>query len=186
MKVDTLIDRMVQKVNTSPRDPKYEGEVPVALRLAEDDLGLFDWRITRSSRVDWIDSLEEQLPARFPRSFRSLVTRYEFPAFDFGPIFLFANTAEGVDDELRHEISEDVPLSEILLRNGFLQFGRPTTGGYDPICFEAGRKTGSEEYPIVRVDSEQILCNDRIRVIERLATSFFYFVRAQLEFERAI
>lgn len=180
MKVDTLIDRLVESVNHGKREPKWEGEVPVSLRLAAVDDWWFDWKIERSSRIDWIDRLEDRLPARYPGSFRSLITRYEYPAFSLGPVTMFANTAESVDYELREEIWKDKGLSEPLLSHGFLQFGRPSTGSYDPICFEVGESPGSQELEIVRLDHEELLCNSRIRVTERIAGSFFRFAEAQL------
>jgi hypothetical protein len=184
--VHFLIDRMVESVNHGRREAKSENEVPVSLRQARVGELWFDWKIARSSRVNWIQPLEARLPARFPRSFRSLLERYEYPAFAIGPIVLFANTAEGVANELREEIWRDRGLSEMLIPNGFLQFGRPATGSYNPICFEAGGQTGSQEYAIVRLDHEEILCNLRIRVTERVGRSFYDFVEAQLSLGGAI
>jgi hypothetical protein len=179
--VDALIDWLVASVNSGRRQPKSGNEVPPGLRTIPVNDSWFDWKIAPSSRVDWIESLEARLPARLPRSFRSLANRYEYPAFSLGPILLFANTAEHVDYELRDEIWKDKGLSDILQQNGLLHFGRPATGSYDPICFQAGERTGSQEYEVVRVDHEEILCNSRIRITERIARSFFHFVEAQLK-----
>ncbi len=181
MNVDALIDRMVETVNRGQREAKWEHEVPIGMRRARIKDYWCDWQIVPSTRVDWLEPLEARLPARFPRSFRSLISRYEYPPFDFGPIYLFGNTAECVEHELREELWKDKFLSETLLRHGFIQFGRPATRSYDPICFEAGEKTGSQEWEIVRLDHEEILCNSRIRITERVARSFFHFVSSQLE-----
>lgn len=178
--VDALIDRLVESVNSGRREPKLEGDVPVSLRQTAVDDWFFDWKIERSSRIDWVQELEGRLPAPYPPSFRSLIARYEYPAFSLGPIMLFGNSAEFVNYGLREEIWRDKYLSEMLCSHGFLQFGRPSTGSYDPICFEAGGSTGSREYGIVTVDHEEILCNSRIRVTDRIADSFFRFVEAQL------
>ena len=104
MRVDALIDRMVENVNSGHREPKREDEVPAGLRRGRVKDWWFDWQIAPSTRIDWLEPLEARLSARFPRSFRSLATRYEYPAFDLGPIYVFANTAESVEYELREEI----------------------------------------------------------------------------------
>jgi len=42
------------------------------------------------------------------------------------------------------------------LNSGYLQFARPASGGYDPICFAMRRPSGNREFPIVRLDHEEI------------------------------
>jgi hypothetical protein len=73
------------------------------------------------------------------------------------------------------EIFRDQVLAVTTLRNGYIQFARPETGSYDPICFDARKRGANREFAIVRLDHEEILCNERIREVEKVADSFFKF-----------
>lgn len=123
----------------------------------------------------WIDVLESKLPRRLPSSFRSLLTRHAFAAFDVGALTLFGNTGLNQEDDLTELIFRDPVIAQAMLKNGYIQFARPETGSYDPICFDARRSAANREYEIVRLDHEQILCHDRIKVVEKVAESFFKF-----------
>ncbi len=150
--------------------------MPSELRISRDAGGWWDWHIKATDRIDWIEPLEARLGIRFPLSFRSLVTRYEFPAFEVGPLFLLANTSVGVYDELRDRIFRDEILSQCLLSSGLIQFAVPDTGSYDPVCFDIQRSQSNGESPIVRLDHEAILCDDQIVVVKEVAESFAGFV----------
>ncbi len=123
----------------------------------------------------WVEALEAKLPQRFPASFRSLVTRYAFPSFDAGGLCFFANTGSDSPEELSVAMFNDRIIADAMLKAGYIQFARPQSGGYDPICFAAGRAVSNREFPVVRLDHEEILCRDRIHVAERVADSFYRF-----------
>lgn len=72
-------------------------------------------------------------------------------------------------------IFRDRAIAHTTLKNGYIQFARPDTGSYDPICFDAKKSVANREFGIVRLDHEQMLCNDRIKVVEKVADSFFEF-----------
>lgn len=129
----------------------------------------------RVESAPWIEALETKLPRRFPASFRSLTTRYAFPPFDAGGISFFANTGDDSPEELSAAMFNDRGIAEATLKAGYIQFARPESGSYDPICFDARRAASNREFPIVRLDHEEILCRDRIHVVERVADSFFRF-----------
>src|SRR5690606_21606695 len=124
-------------------------EVPVRLRGGPaDSERRVDWTFQRLQAAPWIESLETGLPRPFPPSFRSLVTRYMFPAFDLGPVHLFANTGEPeLEEELAARLFADPAMSEGLLANGFVQIGRPVDGSYDPVCFDTKLRRGGGESP---------------------------------------
>lgn len=130
----------------------------------------------RIEEAPWIDVFESQLPRRLPSSFRSLVTRYAFVSFDVDGLTLFGNTGLDLEDDLTVASSRDLVIARATLKNGYIQFARPATGSYDPICFDANKAATNREFEIVRLDHEQILCHDRIKVIEKVADSFFKFV----------
>lgn len=134
--------------------------------------------ICRVESAPWVESLEASLPKRFPASFRSLLTRYVFPTFAAGGLSFFANTGIASRDELSVAIFNDRIIADATLKAGYIQFARPESGSYDPICFDARRAISNREFPIVRLDHEEILCHDRIQVSEQVADSFYRFAAA--------
>ena len=142
----------------------------------------FVMKVDRSSQIfrkietaPWIDVLEGKLPRRLPASFRSLVTRYAFASFDLNGLTFFGNTGLNQEHDLTELIFRDPMMAQAMLENGYIQFARPQTGDYDPICFDARRSAANREFGIVRLDHEQLLCYDRIKVREKVAESFFRF-----------
>lgn len=180
MDIDELIDRFVERINSSPRLSLLDFEVPPDLRLSKTSSIGWDWKVKASDEIDWIEPLEARLRIRFPDSFRSLVTRYQFPELDVGPLMLFSNTSSGLFYELRDRIFCDECLTETLHPNGLIAFALPATGSYDQICFDTRRPTPDRDFPIVRVDHEEILCNEQLVVIEEVAPSFCQFVSTYL------
>ena len=61
-------------------------------------------------------------------------------------------------------------------KNGFLQFGLPHEGNYDPVCFDMKRRKRADA-PIVQLDHEEILQWSRIRVVKEIAPSFAQFMQ---------
>ena len=129
----------------------------------------------RIGSAPWIESLEKLLPKRFPVSYGSLITRYAFPAFDAGGIHFFANTGNHSLDELSVAIFQDPLIGQMTHANGFIMFARPEGGSYDPICFDARRSANNREYPIVRLNHEDILCRNEIGSPTKIADSFYRF-----------
>ena len=171
-------------MNAAPREPLFEDMAPRSVRSgsAPDAVyGMWDWNINRYD-VDWLEDLEAILPKRFPKSFRSFISRYIFPQFEFGPLLFLANTPECVERlyELRTGIFEDKCLSAGLVQSGFIQFARPAGGSYDAVCFDTNGKKSASDYAIVNIDHEGILCHDQIIITEVLAPSFGDFIKQHL------
>lgn len=123
-----------------------------------------------------IEELEAKLPKRFPVSFRSLLMRYAFPSFDAGGLSFFSNTGTASDEELSVAIFKDRFIAEATLKAGYIQFARPDSQSYDPVCFDSRHPSNNREFPLVRLDHEEILCHERILVSETIADSFYRFV----------
>ena len=151
MNVDTMIDAFVAHVDPS-------GEL-----------------FRRIGSAPWVETLEAELPRRFPASFRSLVTRYAFPAFDAGGLSFFSNTGGDSRAELGVAIFRDDVIAGVTLGSGFIQFARPDDGSYDPVCFDATRAASNREFPLVRLDHEEILCRGGVRGLKVVAPSFYRF-----------
>jgi hypothetical protein len=173
--MDNLVDDFVSAVNAAPREPVALSTSPPSVYAGSvDETGFRDWRIKAYSAVDWVDPLESCLHRNLPALYRSLVTRYIFPAFEIGDTLFFANTPEGTDfHELRTRIFSDEHMANFLLPRGFVQFGVwQGYKQYDAVCFDTNRSVGSDDHPIVQIDHEAILCHDTLNIITDLAASF--------------
>ena len=112
------------------------------------------------------------LPAVFPPLYEYLVLSYRWPVVELLGLRLLANPPGPGLEGLLAEIRRDKGLWEALTSEGYIQFARPGTGDYDPICFDTRRRQKDRDCPIVQIDHEEILCNGRIRVVAELAESF--------------
>ena len=128
--------------------------------------------ISKFSGINWIGSILKRLPAKYPPSFLSLITRYVFDAFDIHKISLFSNRGDYTHDDLGVAIFQDRLIFQTTASNGFIQFARPSDGSYDPVCFDIRKRNKSGEYKMVRLDHEKILQFEEIKVVEDIAASF--------------
>jgi hypothetical protein len=169
--VDRLVDAFVAAVNSRPRDRRLDREVPPSVKVACDEVDLCEWRVVSCEAAPWIEDIERTIPARLPQSYASLISRYCFPVMEVGPIVFHGNTIEGSDYyEFRRRLLSDPHMSPMLLKNGFVQFGKPSNWSYDPVCFDTSSRN-SREYPVVRLDHEDILIRNRVKVVEVIAPS---------------
>jgi hypothetical protein len=177
---DLAIDALVAHVNSSAREPHWLNDAPALVRVSggaypsSDDPDLTEWRIVATDNSARISALEQRLGRLFPPSFRSLICRYSFPSFEFGPIDFFSNTGEALSSELEVAIFADPVMSPQLLSAGYLQIGRPWSGVYDPICIEA--QPSGVEGRVVEFCHEGLLCNDQLVVLRELSASFLDLV----------
>lgn len=175
MEMDDLIDSFVETLNSASLELLLQENVPLFLRDGDpDQYGYCGWKVRKADCKSRVNIFEQKLPKRFPPSYYSFISRYAFPAFQLGPIFLFGNTGQGNNWELSKRIFLDEFMSSHLLQSWYLQIGNPQKYDYDPICFDIKRDT---EWPIVQIDHEDILCNSRIRVKREIAPSFLEFVQ---------
>lgn len=174
MNTDELIDNFVNKLSSNYFKELDDNEVPPYLRVAAMNEYEYQGKILKKDCTAWIDVLQSKLPFKLPPSYYSLVSRYAFPQFEYGSILLFANTGESVFYELAERVFSDKYLYPTLFANGLIEFGKAGHCAYDPICFD--RKLGKMECPIVQIDHEEVLINERIKVIKEIAPSFIEFI----------
>jgi hypothetical protein len=125
--------------------------------------------------------LESQLPFRWPLTFRSLISRYLYPSFVCGPLqFYSLGVTDPIEEfnELRIAVLRDRPLLTVLWKHGYLPFARPADGSYDPVCFDCRKNIQSTEPPVVRIDHEEILCRERIRIEQVVSPAFYLLLEA--------
>ncbi len=177
MNIDALIDAFVRKINRSPKRRIREEDVPQPLREGGAEFGLYyRWTVQRFNHITWIDDLEAQLPRPLPPSYRSLVRRYIFPAFEVNSLILLANTGKTLYHEMAMAMAHDKVLSQVLLENGYAQFARPHTGESDPVCFDFNHRGPDGECPIVRISHRGIVFRGQAKVTAKIASSFLKFV----------
>lgn len=115
------------------------------------------------------------LSAKFPSLFEMLLLNYRwFPSRVAGLRLLANPPGKGLSGFLK-EITRDGCLYEVCISDGYLQFALAEDVSYDPICFDF-KKRSSPKVALVRLDHEEILCRERIRVKEIVAESFEEFV----------
>jgi hypothetical protein len=102
-------------------------------------------------------------------------TRWK-PRTNFSCPWVVSNSGHELFYELSDRVFNDKGIFHTLHKNGFLHFGLPHEGNYDPVCFDMKRRNGSEA-PIVQLDHEEILLRSRIRIVQEIAPSFLEFVQ---------
>jgi len=184
---NALIDRFVETLNGRGFESLPEQEVPPELRVGvPNDFGWCNWKMCAVGSNPWVAGLEQSLaPYRFPILYLSLISRYRFAEFEADPILFLANTGQGVFHELADCIHKDPVMSPVLLKQGLLQFARPDSVRYDPICFAAAKMKNGDA-PIVQIDHEDILSfNRKGRIVAEIAPSFRRFVEQVIAGEMA-
>ena len=120
-----------------------------------------------------LEPLYAKLPMRFPRLYERLLLSYRWEEVDIGSCTLLANPAGPDVAGLFNEMSKDRALWDALIPVGYIQFARGSTGAsYDPVCFDTSALRKNRDCRVVRIDHEQILCYDRIKIIAEVAPSF--------------
>ena len=179
----TLVDAFVNKINSEPREALPLEDVPGPLREDGEYVWYPDistgWRIVADDNSGRIADLQTRIGRRFPPSFLNFISRYSFPAFEFGPLLFFANHREGTYWDLSRKLFLDPNMSPLLMGAGFIQIGNPFFYNYDPVCFDCN--AGSEEPRLVQLDHEAILCDSEIRIIKVVSPSFIDFLTASLD-----
>ncbi len=119
-----------------------------------------------------LERLELKLAARLPDSYRSLISRFNFGSIDVAGVSLYGSTPSDDRETVLDAAVQDTALFTVVRGAGFVPFGRPETGSYDPVCFDTRRAVAHHEYPIVRLDHERALCDSRATITGSLAGSF--------------
>jgi hypothetical protein len=174
-RTDALVDEFVRYLNQAGFEPGFPDDVPEELRTSEAAHGMFNWRVLQSTSNPWIETLVQRLPQALPTPYLSLVGRYLFCNFEVGPVMFFGNTGRNVFHDRSACMLKDHNLNATLHKNGFLEFGKPKGGHYDPICF-AMQHRNEGDAPVVQLDHEEILIRNRIRVVKEIAPSFARFL----------
>ena len=111
------------------------------------------------------------VPGRMPKLFEDCLVSFGWLTVELGGIDLFPHGPKsGLDAFMRH-VMRDKELFPSLFRDRFVQFGRAAGGSYDPMCFGL-KRTKDRDCPIVRIDHESVLIDQKPVVTFELAPSF--------------
>jgi len=72
-------------------------------------------------------------------------------------------------------------LWDCLIRSGYIRFGAEPGGDYGSDCFDLSARNKNRDCRIVKIDHEEILCNNRIKVVAELANGFQQLVENTIE-----
>ena len=116
--------------------------------------------------------LERRLGFRMPPLYRGLLDSYEWLPFEAAGLFVYGSAGLAGDrDDIATRLFLDPAFVQVLVPARLFHFAGPDTGSYDPICIDLSTP-GSIDGPVIWLDHEEILCNDRIKVVRRLSQSF--------------
>jgi hypothetical protein len=173
---ELLIFRFIESFQKLDEMKAHETLDPVAWQLATgdpDQYGCKRWTpLKTDTEASSLEPLYSKLPARFPRLFERLVLSFRWAAVELDCYSLLANPPGPGLSGLLQQLSNDQHMWKHLLETGHIQFGRGSDTDYDPVCFDISSRTGNRDYKIVKIDHEEILCNERVKVIKELAPSF--------------
>lgn len=79
------------------------------------------------------------------------------------------------------QISKDPALWSALRAAGYIQFGKGPDLDYDPVCFDLKARKKNGDCRIVKIDHEEILCNNRLKVVSEIAPSFEDLMQRTIE-----
>jgi len=148
-------------------------EVPAKLIVRSDEPGFTYWRPKQiSTPRAALDSLYNELPARFPPLYESLILSYRWALVGVEAFQLLPNEPAEDLSPLLSAIKIDPCLFQTLFPAGYVQFGRGPQSSYDPVCFDIRHRHKNGEFRVVQIDHEEILCFDRIREVQEIALSF--------------
>jgi hypothetical protein len=158
---------------------------PVADELLTGERTKYGWKHWRPIEVHTehsaLDPIYAKVPARFPVLYERLVLSYRWAEVDLQTYTLHANPPGADLSGLLEEMSGDSYLWNSLLRAGYIPFGKGPDMNYDRVCFDISSRKKNRDFRIVIIDHEEILCNDRIKVVKKLASSFYELILQTIE-----
>jgi hypothetical protein len=175
-KYDQLLERFVasfEKLDEMILDEAFEFESWSLKKVPAGKTGCERWApIKYATDARNLEALYARIPARFPPLYERLVLSYRWENVDIRCCTLLANPPGADLSGLFVKISYDATLWTQLTRGGYVPFAWGPAGSYDRVCFDLKSRKKSGDCNIVLVNHEEILCNNRIRTISEIATSF--------------
>jgi hypothetical protein len=172
---EALIDRYVASFEKLDDMRAVKELFPIAWELAVGDPDQFGEKSWRPAKVQtdksMLEPLYAQLPFRFPPLYEELVLSYRWAEVDLSIYTLLANPAGPTLTRLQKEMYMG-GLWKALVPAGYVQFAKGPDVDFDPVCFDYNPRRQGGDCKIVKIDHEEMLCNNRIKVVAELAYSF--------------
>jgi hypothetical protein len=151
-----------------------------------DQYGFKSWRpIKVETPANALEAIYAKLPARFPRLYEKLVLTYRWEQVDLQRCRLLANPPGDGLTGLLEQMSKDPALWNTLRAAGYIQFAKGPDIDYDPVCFDLSARKKNGDCRIVKIDHEEILCKNRLKVVSEVAPSFDDLMRRTIEIASA-
>lgn len=184
-KAEQLLPRFVDsftKLDYGVLDEAFDFEAWKVGRVPPGKTGCEFWAPTKHKTDPLrLEALYARLPARFPPLYESLILHYRWEEVDLELYTLLANPPGPDFGGLYSQISGDSALWRQLSRSGYLPFAKGPGGDYDRVCFDLKSRKKNRDCKIVKISHEEILCNNRIKVVSELASNFEDLVRKTIE-----
>ncbi len=176
MRQDDQIEQFIASFAQLDEMAEFPEIYPLVRQLAvgsPDSYGRLRWEPMKV-RTDpaQLDPLLAKLPARLPPLFEQLVLSYRWAEVDLQSFRLLPNPPGPDLSGLLKEMSKAPAFWQILPQAGYIQFGMGADMDHDPVCFDIRSRTKSKDYRIVKIDHEEILYNNRVKVVAEIAPSF--------------
>jgi hypothetical protein len=156
---------------------------PIDWELSPGEPDEHGWKYWRPAKVrterSVLDSVYSELTATFPPLLELLVLSCRWAEVDLEIFTLPANPpGPNLDGLLIHMFGG---CSEFLLSHGYVQFAKGPDANYDPVCLDISSRNQNGDYKMLKFDHEEILCYDRLKIVEELAPSFEDLVKSVIK-----
>jgi len=187
----SLLERFVSKFQELADLDFFPDLDPVAKQLSVGTIREFDqlerWRpIQVTTDLAALDSLYQSLPGRLPKLFEHLLLHFRWAEVDLDLYTLSPNPPGNDLSGWLAQASRDKVMWPFLLRAGYIPFGKGPHMHYDQICFETKSRKKGDECRIVQIDHEEVLCNERLKVVREIAPTFRSLVEQTIAREKRI
>jgi hypothetical protein len=147
-----------------------------------DEFGWVHWRpLKMNTEASFLEPIYEKVPARFPPLFERLVLSHRWAEVDLQSHRLLANPPGPDLSGFLQSMSKDPAMWAALLQTGYIQFAKGPDLDYDAVCFDMSSRKKNRDCRIVKIDHEEILCNNRVKVVGEVAPSFEQLMRNTIE-----
>ncbi len=141
----------------------------------EEDPNVGPWATWRPMRVqtpsDALRTLYESVPGPLPPLYERLILMWHWAEVDLGTFRVLPNYPPPLYGLVR-VLQADSFMFRVLSSNNLVQFGKGPDIDYDPVCFDLNQRGPDGDCAVVKLDHEEILNRERLRVVGVLAGSF--------------
>jgi hypothetical protein len=185
VKEKELIESFVASFSQLDEMSAIESINPIGWQLSVCELNEYGFKHWQPIRVDTpraaLERIYAKVPARFPPLYEHLILSYRWAEVDLQLYRLLANPPGPDLNALMMEMSKDSGLWSCLLPAGYIRFGKGPDVDYDPVCFDYNARKKNGDCRIVKIGHEEILCNERVKVVAELAPTFESLVLRTIE-----